>query len=84
MQQKNAQGRVHVERNDSAGVVAQDGPMGVMINRGSASASEIFGSNSRLCGRGLIIGENSFGKGTVQTVISLDQMARSEKRSMVI
>ncbi len=78
VQQRNASGQISVERGTRADV-AWDGPLGILINRGSASASEIFAAAIQDYGRGLIMGERSFGKGTVQTMVNLDQIAKSSK-----
>ncbi|NLS17564.1 carboxy terminal-processing peptidase [Rhizobium sp. P40RR-XXII] len=78
VQQRNADGQVEVE-NDDLSTPAWTGPVGVLINRGSASASEIFAAAIQDYGRGVIVGEPSFGKGTVQTVVNLDQVAHNAK-----
>ncbi|EJC64234.1 carboxy terminal-processing peptidase [Rhizobium sp. 1AS11] len=78
VQQRGSDGKVEVRSSDLAAPV-WTGPVGVLINRGSASASEIFAAAIQDYGRGVIVGEPSFGKGTVQTVVDLDRIVRNSK-----
>ena len=50
------------------------GPLAVLVNRYSASASEIFAAAIQDYGRGVIIGERTFGKGTVQSLKKLSEL----------
>ncbi|MDA0705616.1 MAG: carboxy terminal-processing peptidase [Proteobacteria bacterium] len=79
VQLKNSNGRINrLDDPDPVARVAYNGPLAVLINRFSASASEIFAAAIQDYERGVIIGQETFGKGTVQNLYSLDQYLQPE------
>jgi carboxyl-terminal processing protease len=77
VQVRGSHGEVQVQGDDDPGM-AWSGPLAVLVNRGTASASEIFSAAIQDYHRGLVIGEPTFGKGTVQTLVDLDKFAQSD------
>jgi carboxyl-terminal processing protease len=77
VQVRGSHGEVQVQGDDDPGM-AWSGPLAVLVNRGTASASEIFSAAIQDYHRGLVIGEPTFGKGTVQTLVDLDKFASGD------
>jgi carboxyl-terminal processing protease len=75
VQLKDTNGRVEV-LDDPEPSVAYGGPLIVLVDRFSASASEIFTAAIQDYRRGIVIGQQTFGKGTVQNLYPLDQYSR--------
>ncbi len=81
VQVKDATGDVEIEADPDPELVYA-GPLAVLVNRFSASASEIFAGAIQDYGRGIIIGEPTFGKGTVQSLIDLDRFVRDSESNL--
>jgi len=82
VQVRDTRNRVDVNSDEDAGT-SWDGPLGVMIDRFSASASEIFAAAIQDYGRGIILGTQSYGKGTVQSAIDMSRVISPANRLLL-
>lgn len=73
VQTKSYRGKVEVDE-DTDPAIFWDGPLAVMTDRFSASASEIFAGAIQDYGRGIVVGNTTYGKGTVQSAIKMKRI----------
>lgn len=81
VQVKNSGNIIEINQDPDPAIV-YDGPLAVLTNRFSASASEIFSAAIQDYGRGIILGENTYGKGTVQNLLDLNRTIPIKDRTL--
>ncbi len=84
VQVKNANGTIRKYNSIDKGKVYYDGKLAVLIDRKSASASEIFAGAIQDYGRGVILGERSYGKGTVQFNYDLEHTVQKQLARQIL
>jgi len=82
VQVRDTRNRVQVDNDEEPGL-AWEGPFGVIINRFSASASEIFAGAIQDYGRGVILGSTSYGKGTVQSAVDMSRFISATNKILI-
>ena len=83
VQVRDARNQVEVDKDDDP-AIAYAGPMAVLVDRFSASASEIFSGAIQDYGRGLVLGTQTYGKGSVQNAIDLDKVINPTLRDKIL
>ncbi len=73
VQVRDTRGRIKIEQDDDP-MLKYAGPMAVLVDQFSASASEIFAAAIQDYGRGIIVGNQTYGKGTVQNMWDLNRL----------